>query len=93
MPTVRTDRTDFLATARRAPERARVPVELSLSADPFDYLRVDPGDGPALAALSDLLDGETLVRGDCDVPYPCGAFGWLSYDVAAGWRRSPTPSK
>ena len=29
-----------------------------------------------------VLEGETLARGDCDVPYPCGAFGWLSYDVA-----------
>ena len=37
---------------------------------------------PTLAALEGLLDGESLVRGDCDVPYPCGAFGWLSYDVA-----------
>ncbi|QKY21614.1 aminodeoxychorismate synthase, component I [Halolamina sp. CBA1230] len=35
-----------------------------------------------LAALSGLLDGEDLARGDCDVPYPCGAIGWLSYDVA-----------
>ena len=39
-------------------------------------------DPPSLAALAGLLDGETLVRGDCDVPYPCGAFGWLSYDIA-----------
>ncbi|SDM11802.1 anthranilate synthase component 1 [Halogranum gelatinilyticum] len=37
---------------------------------------------PSLAALDGLLAGETLVRGDCDVPYPCGAFGWLSYDIA-----------
>jgi len=36
---------------------------------------------PSLAALQGLLDGEALVRGDCDVPYPCGAIGWLSYDV------------
>ena len=36
----------------------------------------------SLAALDGLLDGETLVRGDCDVPYPCGAIGWLSYDIA-----------
>ncbi|GAB7013582.1 aminodeoxychorismate synthase, component I [Halolamina salina] len=35
-----------------------------------------------LAALSGLLDGESLARGDCDVPYPCGAIGWLSYDIA-----------
>ena len=43
-----------------------------------DYQR----DPPSLAALAGLLDGETLVRGDCAVPYPCGAFGWLSYDIA-----------
>ncbi|SNZ17351.1 aminodeoxychorismate synthase, subunit I [Natronoarchaeum philippinense] len=36
---------------------------------------------PSLAALQGLLDGEALIRGDCDVPYPCGAIGWLSYDV------------
>jgi len=37
---------------------------------------------PTLAALEGVVDGETLVRGDCTVPYPCGVFGWLSYDVA-----------
>jgi anthranilate synthase component 1 len=37
---------------------------------------------PSLRALEGVLDGTTLARGDCDVPYPCGAFGWLSYDVA-----------
>jgi anthranilate synthase component 1 len=47
----------------------------------------DPGTesgtaSPTLAALEGLLDGERLRRGDCDVPYPCGAVGWLSYDVA-----------
>ena len=57
--------------------------------DPIDRLTVSPeaelcGDGrsPTLAALEGLLDGETLRRGDCTVPYPCGAVGWLSYDVA-----------
>jgi len=39
-------------------------------------------DSPTVDAIDDLLDRERLVRGDCDVPYPCGAFGWLSYDVA-----------
>jgi anthranilate synthase component 1 len=47
---------------------------------------VDTGDyrrpSPTLAALEGRLDGETLARGGCEVPYPCGAFGWLSYDVA-----------
>ena len=42
----------------------------------------DPPKSPSLDALRTALDGETLVRGDCDVPYPCGAVGWLSYDVA-----------
>mgnify|MGYP000029455450 CR=1 FL=1 len=49
---------------------------------PADFREVDPGAGGTLAALTDVLDGETLVSGDCDVPYPCGAIGWLSYDVA-----------
>ncbi|USZ69114.1 anthranilate synthase component I family protein [Halorussus salilacus] len=37
---------------------------------------------PSLESLTAALDGERLVRGDCDVPYPCGLFGWLSYDLA-----------
>jgi anthranilate synthase component 1 len=42
-----------------------------------------PGSGsPSLRALEGVLAGTTLARGDCDVPYPCGAFGWLSYDLA-----------
>ncbi|WP_247004142.1 aminodeoxychorismate synthase, component I [Halosolutus gelatinilyticus] len=36
----------------------------------------------SLAAVDGLLERERLVRGDCNVPYPCGAFGWLSYDIA-----------
>jgi len=67
-----------------------------LAVDPVDRLTVGPeavvrdreasrpyaDPSPTLAALEGLLDGESLVRGDCDVPYPCGAVGWLSYDVA-----------
>ncbi|KAA9397248.1 aminodeoxychorismate synthase, component I [Haloarcula sp. CBA1130] len=49
---------------------------------PEDFREVGPGTGETLAALTEFLDGERLVRGDCDVPYPCGAVGWLSYDVA-----------
>jgi anthranilate synthase component 1 len=37
---------------------------------------------PSLRALEGMLAGTSLARGDCDVPYPCGAFGWLSYDLA-----------
>jgi len=41
-----------------------------------------PGSGsPSLRALEGVLAGTTLARGDCEVPYPCGAFGWLSYDL------------
>ncbi|SEW22256.1 anthranilate synthase component I family protein [Natrinema salifodinae] len=65
--------------------------------DPVDRLTVGPdavprwragpdeeGDGqaPSLAALEGLLAGDRLARGDCDVPFPCGAVGWLSYDIA-----------
>ncbi|MDF9745641.1 anthranilate synthase component I family protein [Natrinema salsiterrestre] len=59
--------------------------------DPVDGLTVGSGAGlrdategrsPSLAALEGLLAGDRLARGECDVPYPCGAVGWLSYDIA-----------
>jgi anthranilate synthase component 1 len=58
--------------------------------DPVERVQVGPdavpraGDGssPTIEAIDSLLARERLVRGDCEVPYPCGAFGWLSYDVA-----------
>ncbi|PAU83965.1 anthranilate synthase component I [Halorubrum salipaludis] len=53
-----------------------------------DYRRPSP----TLAALEGLIDGETLARGDCDVPYPCGAFGWLSYDAARELESFPEPA-
>ena len=53
-----------------------------------DYRRPSP----TLAALQGLLDGETLARGDCEVPYPCGAFGWLSYDAARELESFPAPA-
>ena len=46
-----------------------------------DTVPIEDG-SPSLAALEAALDAETLERGGCDVPYPCGLFGWLSYDVA-----------
>ncbi len=42
---------------------------------------VSGDESPSLAALQGLLDAERLERGDCTVPYPCGAFGWFSYDL------------
>jgi anthranilate synthase component 1 len=47
-----------------------------------DAVPIDDRESPSLAAIDALLGDETLERGDCTVPYPCGAFGWLSYDVA-----------
>ena len=40
------------------------------------------GESPSLEAVDSLLEDTTLERGGCDVPYPCGVFGWLSYDIA-----------
>jgi anthranilate synthase component 1 len=56
--------------------------------DPVETVEVGPeeasGDGrsESIDALDSLLAREHLARGDCRVPYPCGAVGWLSYDVA-----------
>jgi len=52
-----------------------------------DYRRPSP----TLAALEGLIEGESLARGGCEVPYPCGAFGWLSYDVARELESFPRP--
>jgi len=49
--------------------------------DPVDWVTIGPDDESALSALGDRLDAESLARGDCEVPYPCGAVGWLSYDL------------
>jgi anthranilate synthase component 1 len=37
---------------------------------------------PSLSALDTELSTETLERGDCETPFPCGLIGWLSYDIA-----------
>ncbi len=50
--------------------------------DPVSFCTVAPEDGDSLATLASLLADQTLVRGDCAVPYPCGLIGWLSYDIA-----------
>ncbi|WP_058365643.1 anthranilate synthase component I family protein [Haloparvum sedimenti] len=64
-------------------ERLRVgPDAVVRESDPDagtgDYRR----DSPTLAALDGLLADEDLARGDCEVPFPCGVLGWLSYDAA-----------
>ena len=47
------------------------------------------GESPALATLAGWLEDEALHRGDCEVPYPCGLFGWISYDVARELEQLP----
>ncbi|EMA45251.1 aminodeoxychorismate synthase, component I [Halobiforma nitratireducens] len=70
--------------------------------DPIDRLTVGPDaairesngathdQSPTLAALEGLLAADRLVRGNCDIPYPCGAVGWLSYDVARELEELPS---
>ncbi|QCS43708.1 anthranilate synthase component I family protein [Natrinema versiforme] len=58
------------------------PVDrLTVGADAIPRAR-DGDRSPSLAALEGLLASDRLARGDCDVPYPCGAVGWLAYDIA-----------
>jgi anthranilate synthase component 1 len=82
----------FEAYRRARGTGASVFLETSGGRSGWGYFGVDPdtvhevdgdGDGDgALPALSELVAGESLARGDCPVPYPGGFFGWLSYDVA-----------
>ena len=58
--------------------------------DPDDQLEITSDETPTLTALANQLDEERLVRGSCDVPYPCGAVGWLSYDIARELEELPT---
>ncbi|MFB6134815.1 MAG: aminodeoxychorismate synthase, component I [Halanaeroarchaeum sp.] len=52
--------------------------------EPLEVVEVRPdgGERSTLDALSERLGREQLTRGGCSVPFPCGAIGWLSYDVA-----------
>lgn len=56
--------------------------------DPIERITVSAeavsraGGSPSLETIDAVVADETLERGDCETPYPCGAFGWLSYDIA-----------
>nr|WP_247731720.1 anthranilate synthase component I family protein [Halovivax limisalsi] len=71
------------------------PIErVTVSADACLRRNEEDAGSPTLAALEGVLDGESVVEDrspnaigsddqeDEPVPYPCGAVGWLSYDVA-----------
>ncbi|MEF8882908.1 MAG: aminodeoxychorismate synthase, component I [Halapricum sp.] len=49
--------------------------------DPVQFVEARPGEG-VLSTLQAVVGEQSLARGDCTVPYPCGAIGWLSYDIA-----------
>jgi anthranilate synthase component 1 len=95
---VRVTVSDPFEAYRRArdPERDGVYLETTggqsgwgyFAVDPIERVQVNPSatarddESPSIAAIDALLERERLVRGECTVPYPCGAFGWLSYDIA-----------
>ncbi|APE94753.1 aminodeoxychorismate synthase, component I [Halodesulfurarchaeum formicicum] len=56
--------------------------------EPTEFLTVD-GQG-ALDRLEATLETEALVETDCEIPYPGGLFGWLSYDVVRELEELPT---
>ena len=56
--------------------------------DGWGYFATDPenvvsvgSEESAFDTLREAVADERLLRGDCSVPYPCGLFGWLSYDA------------
>ena len=84
---VRLSADPFDAYRRARGDEASVFFETSGGQPGWGYFGVAPdavheveGDG-VLETITDLVDGESLVRGDCEVPYPGGFFGWLSYDT------------
>ncbi|MFB6116885.1 aminodeoxychorismate synthase, component I [Halosegnis sp.] len=81
---------------RRARADGGVFYETTGGQDGWGYFAVDASeqitvgeDNRVFETLHNLLADETLVRGDCSVPYPCGAFGWLSYDAVRELERLP----
>lgn len=55
--------------------------------DPVSWIEVSEADVHdqgvlSIATLAEVVENETLVRGECTIPYPCGVVGWISYDVA-----------
>lgn len=69
--------------------------------DPIEQLQVGAELAPiestssssTLDALADTLDANSLVRGECQIPYPCGAVGWLSYDIVRELEDIPSTTR
>ncbi|WP_144905356.1 anthranilate synthase component I family protein [Halobellus captivus] len=74
-------------TGETAPESETSATDVDAGASPMR------DETPTIDAIDSLLDRELLVRGDCEVPYPCGVFGWLSYDVARELESIPSTTE
>ncbi len=86
VPVVATVRAEPFGAYRRA--RGDEPAfffETSGGPTGWGYFGVEPDSfhesGEAFDTLETVLDGESLARGGCEIPYPGGLFGWLSYDA------------
>ncbi len=78
----------FLAYRRARGESPGSYLATTGGQEGWGYFGVDPEavhevgpEGSALSELDRLVADESLRRGDCTVPYPCGLVGWLSYDL------------
>jgi anthranilate synthase component 1 len=90
----------FLAYRRARGEDAGVYLATTGGQDGWGYFGVTPEAvhevGPeesALSTLDGLVAEESLRRGDCSVPYPCGLVGWLSYDLARDLETLPSSAR
>jgi anthranilate synthase component 1 len=84
---VRLDAEPFEAYRRARGDAPSFFFETSGGQPGWGYFGVDPdtiheveAEG-VLDSITDLVASESLARGDCEVPYPGGFFGWLSYDT------------
>nr|WP_283102308.1 aminodeoxychorismate synthase, component I [Haloplanus sp. XH21] len=86
---VRLEASPFDAYRRARSDAPSLFFETSGGRSGWGYFGVDPdevytvdGDGDGvLDTITDLVADESLVRGGCEIPYPGGFFGWLSYDT------------
>ncbi|MFB6256840.1 MAG: anthranilate synthase component I, partial [Haloplanus sp.] len=95
---VRLDAAPFEAYRRARGDAPAVFFETSGGQPGWGYFGVDPdvvrevsGEG-VLDAITDLVAGESLARDGCEVPYPGGFFGWLSYDAVREIENLPSSS-
>jgi anthranilate synthase component 1 len=84
---VRLDAEPFEAYRRARSDAPAVFFETSGGQPGWGYFGVDPdfvrdvSEGGVLDTVTGLVADESLARGGCEVPYPGGFFGWLSYDT------------